>query len=283
MKKFEKIIDSNHNQKKVLLDVRFVENGVQKPVIIFVHGFKGFKDWGHFNLVADYFADNGFVYVKLNFSHNGTTPDQPMDFVDLEAFGNNNFTKELDDLGTVIDYVFSSETEIPPGEINLEKVYLIGHSRGGGAVILKANEDARVKGVATWAAVDNLAFRATETILRQWKAEEVQYVYNGRTKQNMPLYYQIVEDFLQNESRFNIEKAVKNMKQPLIAFHGTNDEAVPILAVENLQKWNPSIKLEILEDANHTFGGKHPYHENSLPADSQFIVEKTRIFFDSNG
>ncbi len=280
MRKFEKVIDSNHNQKKVLLDVRFKESGVQKPVIIFVHGFKGFKDWGHFNLIADYFANKGFIYVKLNFSHNGTTPEHPMDFVDLEAFGNNNFTKELDDLGTVIDYVFSSEIEIPPGEINLEKVYLIGHSRGGGAVILKADEDARVKGVATWAAVDHLAFRATEPILRQWKAEGVQYVYNGRTKQNMPLYYQIVEDFLRNESRFNIERAMKNMKQPLIAFHGTNDAAVPLSAVENLQKWNPTVRVEIVKNANHTFGGKHPYEEDLLPMDSQFIAEKTGLFFN---
>ncbi len=283
MKKFEKIIDSNHNQKKILLDVRFTENGIKKPVIIFVHGFKGFKDWGHFNLVADYFADNGFVYVKLNFSHNGTTPEHPVDFVDLEAFGNNNFTKELDDLGNVIDYIFSNKSGIPSADIDLEKLYLIGHSRGGGAVILKASEDTRVKGLATWAAVDNLAFRANEDILAQWKAEGVQYVYNGRTKQNMPLYYQIAEDFLQNESRFNIEEATKNMRQSMIAFHGTNDEAVPLSAAENLHRWNPGAKLEILEDANHTFGGKHPYDENSLPADCQFIVEKTRIFFDARG
>lgn len=283
MKKFEKIIDSNHNQKKILLDVRFVENGVKKPVIIFVHGFKGFKDWGHFNLVADYFADNGFVYVKLNFSHNGTTPEHPIDFVDLEAFGNNNFTKELDDLGSVIDCIFSSKSGISSTEISLEELYLIGHSRGGGAVILKASEDTRVKGLATWAAVDNLAFRADEESLAQWKAEGVQYVYNGRTKQNMPLYYQIAEDFLQNESRFSIEKAMKNMRQPMIAFHGTNDEAVPLSAAENLQRWKPGIKLEILEDTNHTFGGRHPYDESALPAASKFIVEKTRIFFDSNG
>ena len=31
--------------------------------------------------------------------------DQPIDFPDLEAFGNNNYTKELDDLRSVIDWV----------------------------------------------------------------------------------------------------------------------------------------------------------------------------------
>ncbi len=281
MKKFEKVIDSSHNQKKILLDVRFVENHIKKPVVIFVHGFKGFKDWGHFNLVANYFANNGFVYVKLNFSHNGTTPEYPVDFVDLEAFGNNNFTKELDDLGNVIDYIFSDESGIPPGEISLKNLYLIGHSRGGGAVILKANEDARVKGIAAWASVDTLSFRTDEVGLAQWKAEGVQYVYNGRTKQNMPLYYQIAEDFLQNESRFNIEKAMKNICRSMIAFHGANDEAVPLSAAENLHRWNPAVRLEIVKNANHTFGGKHPYEEGVLPVNSQFIVEKTVQFFNA--
>ena len=27
-----------------------------RPVIVFVHGFKGFKDWGHFGELARYFA-----------------------------------------------------------------------------------------------------------------------------------------------------------------------------------------------------------------------------------
>lgn len=27
-------------------DVRFVDGGEAKPVVVFCHGFKGFKDWG---------------------------------------------------------------------------------------------------------------------------------------------------------------------------------------------------------------------------------------------
>ena len=38
------------------------------------------------------------MFVKFNFSHNGTTLESPSDFKDLESFGNNNFSKELYDL-----------------------------------------------------------------------------------------------------------------------------------------------------------------------------------------
>src|SRR3989337_282770 len=95
--------------KDILLDVFFKSNNIPKPIIIFSHGFKGFKDWGHFNLLAQTFAEQNFVFVKFNFSYNGTTKENPFDFADLEAFGNNNYTIELDDLGKVIDWVLSTE------------------------------------------------------------------------------------------------------------------------------------------------------------------------------
>jgi len=58
--------------------------------------------------MAESFANAGFFFIKFNFSHNGGTVKQPIDFPDLEAFGNNNYTKELDDLETVIDWIYSN-------------------------------------------------------------------------------------------------------------------------------------------------------------------------------
>ena len=79
-----------------LLDVIFKSNKKKKPVVIFSHGFKGFKDWGSFNQIANIFAEKEVVFIKYNFSHNGTTLDNPMHFDDLESFSQNNYTKELD-------------------------------------------------------------------------------------------------------------------------------------------------------------------------------------------
>ena len=54
--------------------------------------------------MAEEFAKAGYFFVKFNFSHNGTTINDPDNFGDLEAFGNNNYTKELSDYQTVIGY-----------------------------------------------------------------------------------------------------------------------------------------------------------------------------------
>ena len=71
------IIEGSHD-KPILLDFAYEPTNTLKPVIIFVHGFKGFKDWGHFNLLMDYFVQQGFVFVKFNFSHNGGTVENPI-------------------------------------------------------------------------------------------------------------------------------------------------------------------------------------------------------------
>src|SRR3954467_220818 len=98
-----KIIPGLHN-KPITLDVFYDPDIEKQPLVIFCHGFKGFKDWGHFNLVGEKFAANGLAFLKFNFSHNGTTPEDPDKFADLEAFGNNNYIIELDDLQTVITW-----------------------------------------------------------------------------------------------------------------------------------------------------------------------------------
>ena len=109
--------------KPTLLDVAFEQNNRTKPIVVFVHGFKGFKDWGHFNLVHQRLAESGFVALKFNFSHNGGTLDNPIDFPDLEAFGNNTYTKELDDLGAIIDWVSDDENPlIPQSEKDVKQI-----------------------------------------------------------------------------------------------------------------------------------------------------------------
>lgn len=122
----------------------FNEQPVKKPVVVYAHGYNGFKDWGNADLIADQFSAAGFTFVKFNFSHNGTSPEQPEDFVNLEAFGNNNYTKQLNDLKLVIDWICDVKNVFQQ-HINQNNISLIGHSMGGGIAILHAAVDNRIK------------------------------------------------------------------------------------------------------------------------------------------
>ena len=194
MKKITNIVLEGKHRKPILVDVFFEETHQPKPIVIFCHGYKGFKDWGAWNIMAETFAKARFFFIKFSFSHNGGTLKQPIDFPDLEAFGNNNYTKELDDLETVINWISSIEKY--KNEINTNAISLIGHSRGGGIVLLKANEDTRIKKVITLAGVSDYKsrFPKNEEFL-EWKKKGVFYVKNGRTHQDMPHFYQFYKDF----------------------------------------------------------------------------------------
>lgn len=277
MKTLKNIQVDGHHGKPILTDVFYNENKQQKPIVIFAHGYKGFKDWGCWNLVAETFAHNDLFFVKFNFSHNGGTVQQPIDFPDLEAFGNNNYTKELDDLDSIIDWVLYNESF--KNEVDTSHITLIGHSRGGGIVTIKASEDTRITKLITWASVSNFANRtSTFGDLDQWRKEGVKYVLNGRTKQQMPHYYQFYENFKANETRLNIELATKKLKIPFLIIHGTNDTSILFKEAENLHIWNPKSELLPVKETDHTFNTKHPWVEKKMSKNLDKMVASSIIF-----
>ncbi len=276
MKIIKNLLIKGRHQKPIVTDVFYTETDQPKKVIIFCHGYKGFKDWGAWNNMAESFANAGFFFIKFNFSHNGGTAENPIDFPDLEAFGNNNYTKELDDLESVLDWI-SSNSDFK-AEVDLNNISIIGHSRGGGIVLLKANEDERVKQVITLAAVSDFGSRSS-TIgdLENWKKTGVKYVINGRTKQQMPHFYQFYEDFKQNEVRLNIEKATENLSIPLLIIHGDADTSVSINEAKNLQQWNSKASFKIIAKADHVFNVSHPWEKDFL---SKELKEVTNVCID---
>jgi len=280
MKNTKNIIIPGKHTKPILIDTFYEQNAKKKPIVIFAHGFKGYKDWGCWNLVAEKFAKQNMFFIKFNFSHNGGTIEQPLDFPDLEAFGNNNFIKELDDLQSVIDWILSEKSI--KNEIDTTNITLIGHSRGGGIVTLKANEDNRITKIITWAGVSDFEARfPKKDILDVWKKQGVSFIENSRTKQQMPLYYQFYENFSKNKHRLHIQSAVNKLKIPYLIIHGMNDTTVLIEEAKNLNSWNSKSELHLLNGANHTFSTTHPWGENVLPAHLQTVVEKSIVFVNN--
>jgi len=210
--------------------------------------------------MAKLFADAGYFFIKFNFSHNGGTLSQPIDFPDLEAFGKNNYTKELDDLESVLDWI-SNNAQFK-NSIDSKQISIIGHSRGGGIATIKAAEDPRIKNLISLAAVCDFASRSsTNSELAVWKKTGVKYVLNGRTKQQMPHFYQFYENFIENKERLNIQRAAKQITIPHLIIHGDKDTSVSQREGESLHEWNPKSVLKIIENANHVFNISHPWNE----------------------
>tara|TARA_B100000768_G_scaffold84318_1_gene79697 strand:+ start:620 stop:1471 length:852 start_codon:yes stop_codon:yes gene_type:complete len=274
------IVLEKEGNKPILVDFFYNSSNNKMPVIIFCHGYKGYKDWGAWNLVAKEFANNNFFFLKFNFSHNGGTVENPIDFPDLNAFGNNNFTHELNDIERVLSFM-SENTEFSKN-IDLTNIFLIGHSRGGGLCAIKASENKQIKGLITWAGVSNFKIRFNEGSqeFKEWKDKGVKYVQNKRTKQQMPHFFQFYLDFKKNEKRFNIQSAVQNLKIPFLVIHGDNDKSVLQNEGRDLHSWNKNSEFFSVKNGNHTFCSKHPWQEKELPKELKVVTKITMSFIN---
>lgn len=271
------IIIENPETRNFLADAYFTESPEKMPLVIFAHGYKGYKDWGAWDLMAKRFAEAGFFFVKFNFSHNGTTLENPTAFDDLEAFGNNNFSKEMLDYDAVLNH-FSTRAEIDP-----ERIAVIGHSRGGGITLIKAFEDERIKAVVSLAGVSHFGYRfPSGDRMEEWKNSGVMYSENARTKQQMPHYYQFYEDYRTNEQRFSVQYAAQHLDKPLLIVQGSNDDAVKDKEAFLLSEWCKNSQLEILEGANHTFGASEPWKDKELPSHLSRATSLMTEFFKQN-
>jgi pimeloyl-ACP methyl ester carboxylesterase len=216
-------------------------------------------------------------FVKFNFSHNGGTVSDPIDFPDLKAFGNNNYTTELDDLEDIIEWILNNPDF--KNEINAENITLIGHSRGGGIVSIKASENAKIKKLITWSGVSDYGARFPKgEQLQTWKKQGKYYILNSRTNQNMPLLYQFYQNFKDNEERLTIKKAVANLKIPHLIVHGENDEVVVPDEAKNMDAWNSKSELIVIKGMNHTLGCTQPWEDSSMPIHLEEAVKQSIDF-----
>lgn len=258
----------------MLADITYDDNNKDVPVIIFAHGFKGFKDWGAHDMVARYFVKHGFRYLKFNFSHNGTTADDPVDFTDLIAFGQNTFSIELEDLNSVIGFAVDGPL-MPP----VNDIYLIGHSLGGGISIVQAAEDKRVKKLVTMASIDGFDHLWPKEVEEQWKLQGVLYMPNFRTGQEMPLKATLLDDLHHNAARLDILTRATEVHQPWLIVHGSEDKTVSFDSAKKLSKAAKTALLTIIPEADHTFGATHPYVKKTLPKQLHEFCDEAIEFF----
>lgn len=248
---------SNKDGDPIRGDVWIGEESRPGTAILICHGFKGFKDWGFFPYLSEQLARRTlYPVVSFNFSGSGIGPDLE-NFTELDKFERNTFSKELDDLGVVLDAAATGEL---PGLDRRFTFGLLGHSRGGGTAIIKAAEDPRVVCLITWSAIAYVN-RWTDEQKREWRLKGHIEVLNVRTGQMMPLGLELLEDVERNRERLDILEAASRLKVPYLIIHGAQDESVSVADGERIAEVAPSIRthFERIEGAGHTFGAVHPF------------------------
>lgn len=244
-----------------------------KPVVLFVHGFKGFKDWGFFPPAAGFFAKNGFHAITFNFSHNGVSTGS-LDFDDLASFAENNLSLEVDELKEIATFIISSNFCNFSGQL-----FIIGHSRGGGVALLASPTIKELYAVAAWSSI-SFVDRYTDRQKKEWVERGSLKFLNARTGQEMSMNYSFLEDLLANkEAKLSIEKSIAQLEIPILAIHGEIDLTVPVKDSERIISFSKNRKSElfIVPKAGHTFDMVHPATE--ITAQFSSVINKTEKFF----
>jgi dienelactone hydrolase len=266
-----------NKKEKIRITTYGYENLASSPCLIFVHGFKGFKDWGFWQYSGNYFADNGYFVLSFNFSHNGIG-ESSSEFTELDKFAKNTFSLELEELHELIDAYLNNFF----GNKSDKMIGIVGHSRGGGDSLLVSSKRKEIGALVLWASVANFN-RYSERQIKEWRKNGVFEVLNTRTNQMMKLNVSLLEDIEKNkDDLLNLEKAAMNLNKPMLILHGEQDLAVPIKEAEQIFEWSDKSKTEFhkISAAGHTFDVTHPF-KGSNPK-LEFVLDKTLNFFNKH-
>ncbi|USG67040.1 alpha/beta hydrolase [Brevibacillus ruminantium] len=249
------------------------EKNPHQPLLLFCHGFKGFKDWGSFPFAADWLAEQGIAVLRFNFSCNGVG-ESMTEFDELEKFGRNTYARELADLNALTNWLIREDNPFADS-FDRHKLFLLGHSKGGGDVILFGAANPLIKGIITWNGVADV--NLFDSKLRQAIAENgVGYIPNARTGQQMPITQTVIDDVDQNREAYDLLVKVRDMPQPLCLIQGTKDFDRLVAGAKRLAEAAKNGQLHWIEEGDHTFNTRHPFAGTSPQLEA--ALKQTAVF-----
>lgn len=269
----------------IYYDLYYPEKQVARklPVIIFLHGFKGFKDWGAFPDACAEMSTAGFAVVAINFSLNGVGKSMT-EFDQLDLFARETLSQDLRDVGSVINGLKERDISADNSSLDTNSIGIIGHSRGGHTAVAAAAEYGEINCLVTWSAVANYNERWSDEMIADWEEIGVTEIKNGRTGQMMPVKKIVYDDALENADRLMAATRAKQLDIPSLFIHSKGDEAVPYSEAEKLYESCASEDKDIMlvPDSGHTFGTAHPFDEDTFPDPFSQVIGKTTEWFVSH-
>lgn len=265
----ESISISTPSGKKLFAD--FHSTGIEKPGVILVHGFLGFKDWGFFPWLARKFFEAGFNVLKFNFSGSGMQDRREGPFIDLDGFENDTISAQVEDLRAAIDFLKTRRKS--------SAIFLLGHSRGAGVCALAAVDRLDIRALAAWAPIATFD-RWEEQVKRIWRKQGYWPVVSNRTGQELRLGNRLLEDMEMWKKKGDVLGFLERCRCPVLVLHGTHDESVPLEEGRRWANQKERVVLHTFEGMGHTFGVRHPMTE--APPVLEEAFRRTLVFFEED-
>ncbi len=197
-------------------------------LVVIGHGVTANKDRAFLVALAEGLAAVGINALRVSFSGNGASEG---------AFTESTITKEVDDLGCVLDRLAEY------------RVGYVGHSMGGAVGVLRASEEDRIRLLVSLAGMVDTAGFAQRKFGELTPGRDLMW-----DKPECPLSQAFLDDMagigsvLDRGSRISV---------PWLLVHGTVDTVVlPEDSVEIFERARMPKQLHRLEGADHLFSGE---------------------------
>ncbi len=275
----EKRFSFNNNYKDEIKGKILFSGGKKNlPLVIILHGFKGWKDWGFLPYFSESLAQSNSIVIRFDFSLNGMSEDTDL-VAYPEKFALNTVSREISDVVEVFTR-FKDGTlveDISFDDIWNGQVFLVGHSLGGAVAVLSA-EEIKPDGLILLASVSRLG-RYTERQKEQWRNDGLLRFTNNRTGQELTINLSYLEDIENNNYNDKLLDALRNYNNPVLILHGSEDITVPVSEAYELAeacKNNNGLNLKIIGRTGHTFGVEHPFVQAGQALEE--TITSTKIF-----
>ena len=246
-----------------------VETSAVSATVVFIPGFKGFKDWGGWPWFCSLLASAGYRVVSMNPTMCGVGPALT-EFDEPQKFAQQTLSHDVQDVTALLhsDWIAAGKP-----------VFLMGHSRGGivaalGSARISADQSAGgecdLRGVITLGTPHDLLRLSAEEI-DHWRQSGCREIINARTGEVLRQELSVLEDYQARAEEYDPVRALSEAGTPFLGIHGSADPAVAADSLEILfaGTGHPLSHRQLIEGAGHTFGMAHPHqggHEHAEEA-----------------
>ena len=248
------------------------KRGERRPAFIVLHGFGGNKDGQGQSVVAQQFADWGYVTLRIDFRGCGESEGERGRIICLD---------QVADTRNALSY-FATREEVDP-----EKIALVGSSFGAAVAVFTGGADRRVAAVIScggWGDGER-KFRGQHPTPEAWAKfttmlEEGKRHRERTGKSLMVPRYDIVPipeklrnrmshgsimefpaETAQSMNDFRADDQIGNISpRPVLLLHSANDSVTPTYeSIEMFKRARQPAELHLLSDVDHfTFSEENP-------------------------
>ncbi|XP_062180272.1 uncharacterized protein LOC133884746 [Phragmites australis] len=234
------VIPNKHGEKLVGL----LHQTSSKKLLILCHGFRATKDDSILVDLAAAVTREGINAFRFDFAGNGESEGE---------FQYGSYRKEADDLRSVVSYFSKQKYDI---------IALIGHSKGGNAVLLYASMYHDVPIIvnisARFALERGIDGRLGKNFMQKMKKDGYIDVSNKKGEFEYRVTKATLKDRLSTDTLLSSRAISKDCR--VLTIHGSKDEIVPVEDARLFAANIPNHELRIIAGANHRYTG----HEQEL-------------------